>query len=164
MPATHIPGRHRAPARPKALLGICAALAAGALLTGAALLIGGETGEAAGEPVAPVADIEVGGRPNLIRPTDALPTPGATPSASKPAAPATTARPTPSASTSTSTPPSPRPSSPSSPPAAASSTAPSPSTTPSDDWRDRDNCRDDRDDDDHPGDGGNGRWDRDDCW
>ncbi|MFJ8075369.1 hypothetical protein ACIQ7Q_15905 [Streptomyces sp. NPDC096176] len=163
MPATPIPGRHRAPARPKTLLGICAALAAGALLTGAALLIGGDNGEAVGEPVAPVADIEVGGRPNLIRPTDALPTPSAKPSAPEPAAlVTTTARPTPSASPSIPMPPSTRPSSPSSPPAAASSTAPGPSATPSDDWRGRDNCREDWDDDPHPG--GNGRWDRDDCW
>ncbi|MEU1891647.1 hypothetical protein [Streptomyces pristinaespiralis] len=167
MPGARTPGRHRAPSRPKVLLGLCAVLGAGALLGGAALMLG-DGGETVGEP-APVADIEVGGRPNLITPTDRpSPTPsdpgpssaeGGPPVSSPASSPGTSSAP---ASSSASTPAtatasalaSSSPSSGSTTAAATPTSAPSPSET----WRDRDDCRDDRD---HPG---GGRWDRDECW
>ncbi|GGT21787.1 hypothetical protein GCM10010271_26380 [Streptomyces kurssanovii] len=137
------------------LLGLCAVLGAGALLGGAALILGDDGGEAVGEP-APVADIEVGGRPNLITPTDApsptagAPDPssaaGARPASSPASSPVSSAPATGSALVSSS-------------PSSRTTTAatPTPTPTPSETWRDRDNCRDDRD---HPG---GGRWDRDEC-
>ncbi|QIP86032.1 hypothetical protein GLX30_20575 [Streptomyces sp. Tu 2975] len=144
------------------LLGLCIVLGAGALLGGATLMLGDDGGEAVGEP-APVADIEVGGRPNLITPTDV---PSPTTSAPTPSSTAG-ARPASSPSSSPAPPPvsSPAPatasvlvsSSPSSRPTTAATPTPTPTPTPSETWRDRDNCRDDRD---HSG---GGRWDRDDC-
>ena len=137
VPTARIPGRHRAPARPKALLIAGATLAAGALFTGMALLIGGDSGDAVGDPAVPGADLEVGGRPNLITPTDLGPEPS-------------TAAPTPDPSRA-GTRPAPAPS----PTVSDSVRAPAPSVSvspsPSDGPRDRDNCPGARDDDDRRG-------------
>jgi hypothetical protein len=119
-----------------ALLIAGAALAAGALFTGAALLIGGGSGDAVSDPAVPGADFEVGGRPNLITPTDlgsdpstAAPTPAPTPAPSR-AGTSPAPAPAPSATASDSVRP------------AAPSVAVKPS--PSDEPRERDNCPGDR--------------------
>jgi hypothetical protein len=140
------------------LLGLCAVLGAGALLGGAALMLGDDSGETVGEP-APVADIEVGGRPNLIAPTDVTsPTSGApNPSSGAGARPASSPASSPGSSPAPATASVLFSSSPSSRTTTAATPTPTSTPSPSETWRDRDNCRDDRD---HPG---GGRWDRDEC-
>lgn len=134
MPAARTPGRHRAPARPRALLIAGATLAAGALFTGAALLIGGDSGDAVSDPAVPGAGLEVGGRPNLITPTDLGPDPST-------AAPASAPTPDPSRAGTPSAPaPSPAVSVSLRPAAPSVAVSPSPSEEP----RERDNCPGDR--------------------
>ena len=131
MPTARTPGRHRAPARPRALL-IGAALGAGALFTGAALLIGSDGGDAVGDPAVPPADLEVGGRPNLITPTDLEPDPSAPAPRSDPSRAGTRPAEAPSPTASGSGQPSAS-ASPTGAPAATADSSP-------DGWRDRDNC------------------------
>jgi hypothetical protein len=140
VPTTRVPGRHRSPARPKALLIAGAALAAGALFTGAALLIGGGSGDAVSDPAVPGADFEVGGRPNLITPTDLGPDPSTaapTPALSR-AGTSQAPAPAPSATASESV----RPAAPS----VAMEPSPSDAVKPSssDEPRERDDCPGDR--------------------
>ncbi|MFF3289134.1 hypothetical protein [Streptomyces sp. NPDC003023] len=154
------------------LLGVCVALVAmGTLLTGAVLLIGDGGGQAVSEPAVPGTDIGVGGRPNLISPTDVAPS--VSQDASKSSRPtadssplatrsATSASASPTPSTLRSASPSASPPSGEPTPSGTPGSGPSPGPTPSGDWRDNDNC-DEWGDGDRNG-NGNGRHGRDDCW